>query len=94
MIDDDNRLQRVVADIVGEAMDQQQSQLLLHAPDLQGGERIMTTQLPQAIVGLPVDPQPVPGSNADTGEADVQDTPAAAAINSKDSSDKEGNPGE
>ena len=27
----------------------------------------MTTQLPQAIVGLPVDPQPVPGSNADTG---------------------------
>ena len=94
VIDDDNRLQRVVADIVGEAMDQQQSQLLLHAPDLQGGERIMTTQLPQAIVGLPVDPQPVPGSNADTGEADVQDTPAAAAINSKDSSDKEGNPGE
>ena len=65
LIDDDNRLQRTAADIVGEAMEQSQSQLLLQVPDLQGGERIMTTQLPQAIVGLPVDPQPVPGSNAD-----------------------------
>ncbi|MBL4570229.1 MAG: HlyD family efflux transporter periplasmic adaptor subunit [Alcanivorax sp.] len=87
IIDDDNRLQRVAADIVGEAMEQAQSQLLLQAPDLQGGERIMTTQLPQAIVGLPVDPQPVPGSNADTEKADVKDAPA---INSK----KEGNQGE
>ncbi|MED5387885.1 MAG: HlyD family efflux transporter periplasmic adaptor subunit [Pseudomonadota bacterium] len=70
VIDADNQLQRVPAEIVGEAMEQTQSRLLLRAPDLQGGERIMTTQLPQAIVGLPVDPQPVPGSNADTG-ADV-----------------------
>lgn len=94
VIDDDNRLRRVAADIVGEAMDQQQSQLLLHAPDLQGGERIMTTQLPQAIVGLPVDPQPVPGSNADTGAANVKDAPAPVAIDSNEGSDKEGNQGE
>ncbi|MGJ3254814.1 MAG: efflux RND transporter periplasmic adaptor subunit [Alcanivorax sp.] len=71
IIDDANRLQRVAADIVGEAMAQAQSQLLLQVPDLQGGERIMTTQLPQAIVGLPVDPQPVPGSNADTDDANI-----------------------
>ena len=70
-IDDDNRLQRVEAEIVGESMDGNQSQLLLKAPQLRQGERIMTTQLPQAIVGLPVDPQPVPGSNADTGANDT-----------------------
>ena len=90
LIDDDNRLQRTAADIVGEAMTQTQSQLLLQVPDLQGGERIMTTQLPQAIVGLPVDPQPVPGSNADTDKADMKDSPATPAINSK----KEGDQGE
>jgi len=66
-IDDDNRLQRVSAEIVGESMDGDQSLLLLRAPQLAGGERVMTTQLPQAIVGLKVDPQPVPGSNADPG---------------------------
>ncbi|MCK0154186.1 HlyD family efflux transporter periplasmic adaptor subunit [Alcanivorax sp. S6407] len=66
-IDDDNRLQRVSAEIVGESMLGEQSVLLLRAPSLSGGERVMTTQLPQAIVGLPVDPRPVPGSNADTG---------------------------
>lgn len=76
-IDDDNRLQRIDAEIVGESISDEQSLLLLRAPALNGGERVMTTQLPQAIVGLPVDPQPVPGSNADTGS----DTPAAPASN-------------
>ena len=66
-IDAEDHLQRVDAHIVGEAIDGDQSLLLLRADSLTGGERIMTTQLPQAIVGLPVDPQPVPGSNADTG---------------------------
>ena len=66
-IDAEDHLQRVDAHIVGEAIDGYQSLLLLRADSLTGGERIMTTQLPQAIVGLPVDPQPVPGSNADTG---------------------------
>lgn len=65
-IDADDHLQRVDAQIVGEAIDGDQSRLLLRADSLTGSERIMTTQLPQAIVGLPVDPQPVPGSNADT----------------------------
>lgn len=69
-IDDNNRLQRINAEIVGEAMDGEQSLLLLKAPELAEGERVMTTQLPQAIVGLPVDPQPVPGSNADSGETE------------------------
>lgn len=94
VIDDDNRLRRVAAEIVGEAMEQEQSQLLLRAPDLQGGERIMTTQLPQAIVGLPVDPQPVPGSNADTGEAEAKEAAAPATINRKAGSDKGGSRGE
>ncbi len=76
-IDDDNRLQRVDTEIVGESMQGTQSLLLLHAPDLKGGERVMTTQLPQAIVGLPVDPQPVPGSNADTEQEKPQDAPEA-----------------
>ena len=66
-IDAEDHLPRVDAHIVGEAIDGDQSLLLLRADSLTGGERIMTTQLPQAIVGLPVDPQPVPGSNADTG---------------------------
>lgn len=65
VIDENDRLQRVAAHIVGEQIDGQQSRLLLRAPALQGGERIMVTQLPQAIVGLPVDPQPLPGSNAE-----------------------------
>jgi multidrug efflux pump subunit AcrA (membrane-fusion protein) len=64
-IDADDHLQRVDARIVGEAIDGDQSRLLLRADSLTGGERIMITQLPQAIVGLPVDAQPVPGSNAD-----------------------------
>ncbi|WP_348679472.1 efflux RND transporter periplasmic adaptor subunit [Alcanivorax profundi] len=66
LIDNDNRLQRTPATIVGEAMDSGQSLLLLKAPELHGGERVMITQLPQAIVGLSVEPQPAPGSNADT----------------------------
>lgn len=66
-IDDQNRLQRVAAEIVGEALHDDRPQLLLHAPEMREGDRIMTTQLPQAIVGLPVDPHPVPGSNADSG---------------------------
>lgn len=65
-IDDENRLQRVDAEIVGEAISGEQPLLLLRAPDLAEGDRVMTTQLPQAIVGLPVDARPAPGSNADT----------------------------
>ncbi len=72
-IDDDNRLQRVAAEIVGESSQDDQSLLLLRAPDLTGGERIMTSQLPQAIVGLKVDPRPVPGSNADQNESGETD---------------------
>ena len=86
VIDDDDHLQRVDASIVGEALDGDKSLLLLRAPALQGGERIMTTQLPQAIVGLPVDPQPVPGSNAD-GKDDTAPSPKA-------SDDEEGRQGE
>ena len=54
----------------------------------------MPTQLPQAIVGLPVDPQPVPGSNADGGEADVTESPATPAIDSGDDNHNEGRQGE
>ena len=94
VIDDDNRLRRVQADIVGEAMDRENAQLLLHAPTLEGGERIMTTQLPQAIVGLPVDPQPVPGSNADDREGDVTESPAPPATDSGEDNHNEGHQGE
>jgi hypothetical protein len=73
-IDSNNRLQRVSAEIVGEAIDSEEPRLLLRADALQGGERIMTTQLPQAIVGLAVDAQPVPGSNADTSTQNSLDT--------------------
>ncbi len=54
----------------------------------------MTTQLPQAIVGLPVDPQPVPGSNADGGEGDVIESPAPPATDSGDDNHNEGRQGE
>lgn len=73
-IDDDNRLQRVDAEIVGESMDGDASLLLLRAPALQKGERVMITQLPQAIVGLPVDPQPAADNSAapDAPSTDTQ----------------------
>ena len=75
-------------------MDRENAQLLLHAPTLEGGERIMTTQLPQAIVGLPVDPQPVPGSNADGGEGDVTESPAPPATDNGEDNHNEGRQGE
>lgn len=59
-IDSDNRLERVDATIVGERLDDQaETRLLLLAPDMKTGERIMITQLPGAIGGLAVDPKPV-----------------------------------
>ncbi|KAB7525449.1 multidrug transporter, partial [Flagellimonas olearia] len=68
--------------------------LLLRADALQGGERIMTTQLPQAIVGLAVDAQPVPGSNADTSTQNSLDTggespPVNATEQNSEGSDSE-----
>ncbi len=94
-IDADNRLQRVPARIVGEAIEGDQSRLLLRADSLEGGERIMTTQLPQAIVGLAVDAQPVPGSNAEpkTHNAINKDsanrTPASETEQDSEDSDSE-----
>ena len=83
------------ARIVGEAIEGDQSRLLLRADSLEGGERIMTTQLPQAIVGLAVDAQPVPGSNAEpkTHNAINKDsanrTPASETEQDSEDSDSE-----
>ena len=49
---------------------------------------------PEQIVGLPVDPQPVPGSNADGGEGDVTESPAPPATDSGDDNHNEGRQGE
>lgn len=70
----DGRLHALTVEVAGERFDGANQFLLIRSADLQAGEPVITTQLPNAIQGLKVDVRTAPDTT--TAGARAQDDPA------------------